>query len=156
MVFVTLNMSGDDVLTTEWACLHGTPRGKEDKRLLPELAHWIKAALRERVGQPPAGVPAGPPFFHACWRACRRIKIDRTKTYAQLATAAGRPTAVRAAGGAMRANPQPLLTPCHRVLGTAGLGGFHGTKKRGKALALKADLLSIEAALADTIRSSPR
>ena len=45
------------------------------------------------------------------------------------------------------ANPQPLLTPCHRVLGTTGLGGFHGTLKRGTALALKATLLSIEAQL---------
>ena len=54
----------------------------------------------------------------------------------------------------MRANPMPLLTPCHRVLGTTGLGGFYGTKKRGKALALKASLLSIEVALADRMRNS--
>ena len=143
----------DDLICTEWAALHtprqGPPKGRLDRRLLPDVAAWIKTALLEPVGPPPIGVPTGPPFYGACWKACRRIKTGRTRTYAQLATSAGRPTAIRAAGGAMRANPQPLLTPCHRVLGTTGLGGFHGTTKRGKAIALKQQLLSIEAALAD-------
>jgi len=144
----------DETLHTEWAILHDTPKGKQDRRLQRALATWIKAALREDAGPPPAPPPDGPPFFTACWKACRRIKMRRPKTYAQLATSAGRQTAVRAAGGAMRANPMPPLTPCHRVLGTNGLGGFHGTKKRWKALALKASLLSIEAALADRMRDS--
>jgi len=146
-------MTGE-TLHTEWAILHGTPKGKEDRRLERPLATWIKASLREDAGPPPVPVPDGPPFFTACWKACRQIKMGRPKTYAQLAASAGRPTAVRAAGGAMRANPMPLLTPCHRVLGTNGLGGFHGLKKRGKALSLKASLLSIEAALADRMRDS--
>lgn len=149
LVFLT-----DETLRTEWAILHGTPKGRQDRRLQRDLATWIKAALRENVGPPPVPVPEGPPFFTACWKACRRITLGRPKTYAQLAASAGRPTAVRAAGGAMRANPMPLLTPCHRVLATSGLGGFHGTKKRGKALALKASLLSIEASLADRMRTS--
>ena len=115
--------------------------------MLPELAAWIRAALRERVDAPPVPVPDGPPFYRACWKACRRIKPGRPRTYGQLAASAGRPAAVLAAGGAMRANPQPLLTPCHRVLSTSGLGGFHGTAQRGTALALKATLLSIEETL---------
>lgn len=146
-------MTGD-TLRTEWAALHKGPNGREDRRLLPELAAWVRAALREPSGPPPVAVPEGPPFYRACWLACRRIKLGRTRTYAQLATSAGSPRAIRAAGGAMRANPLPLLTPCHRVLGTSSLGGFHGTARRGTALALKEKLLSIEAAMADTMRGS--
>ena len=130
--------------------LHGamsTSNGVQDKHMLPELAAWIQAALQETVDAPPIPVPDGPPFYEACWTACRRIKLGRTCTYGALAASAGNASAVRAAGSSMRANPQPLLTPCHRVLSTTGLGGFHGTLKRGPALALKAKLLSIEAKL---------
>jgi O-6-methylguanine DNA methyltransferase len=146
-----LVFADDNGVTTQWAALHRNgalpTTGKHDRRLLPALAAWIRAALREPVGATPVGVPEGPPFYRACWKACRRIKPGRSRTYGQLAASAGRPTAIRAAGGAMKANPQPLLTPCHRVLGIGGLGGFHGTTKRGTALALKAKLLSIEALL---------
>jgi O-6-methylguanine DNA methyltransferase len=148
-----LIVDDDEVIRTEWAMLHTVrvdpEKGRLDRRLLPHVAAWIRGALREAVGPPPIEVPEGPPFYTACWKACRRIKPGGSRTYAQLAASAGSPNAIRAAGGAMRANPLPLLTPCHRVLGTTGLGGFHGTTKRGKALALKQQLLSIEAALAD-------
>jgi len=84
-----------------------------------------------------AGKPAGtlPPFdwrgateFQQCiWRALLRIPPGRTSSYAEVAAAAGRPRAVRAAGSACGANPIPVLVPCHRVVATGGgLGGFSG------------------------------
>ena len=47
----------------------------------------------------------------------------------------------------MRHNPQSLLTPCHRVVSSAGLGGFAGsTDRHSDWLQLKSQLLKLEQA----------
>jgi len=54
-------------------------------------------------------------------RAVLAIKPGRTATYGDLARALGaKPGAARAIGGAVGANPWPLLIPCHRILGASG------------------------------------
>ncbi len=59
--------------------------------------------------------------------ACFGIPVGETRTYGQLATAAGRPNAARAVGGAMARNRWPILIPCHRVVGSSGkLTGYSG------------------------------
>jgi len=61
-------------------------------------------------------------------RACRNIPHGQTATYGALAARVGSPAAARAVGGAMAANPIPLIIPCHRVLrADGGLGGFSTT-----------------------------
>lgn len=71
--------------------------------------------------------PVGTPFQLATWRALQAIPWGRTRSYAQLAEAIGRPTAVRAVGGANGANPLPIVVPCHRVIAADGsIGGFSG------------------------------
>lgn len=63
------------------------------------------------------------------------IPPGETRTYAQLAAAAGRPRAVRAVGSGCATNPVPLLVPCHRVLRTGGaLGGYLGGVDRKRWL----------------------
>ncbi|MBG85256.1 MAG: hypothetical protein CMJ40_12015 [Phycisphaerae bacterium] len=91
-------------------------------------------------------LPPGPPFYRACWQACRRIRPGTIRTYSELAAMAGHPRAARAAGGAMRANPVPILTPCHRVVASgSGIGGFAGsTTPGGSALELKRRLIAFE------------
>ena len=55
------------------------------------------------------------------------IPVGSTRTYAELAELAGRPTAVRAVGSGCATNPVPIVVPCHRVLRTGGeLGGYLG------------------------------
>lgn len=55
------------------------------------------------------------------------IGYGRTASYAALASAAGRPRAVRAAGTACATNPVPLVVPCHRVVRSDGsAGGYRG------------------------------
>ncbi len=67
----------------------------------------------------------GTAFQEAVWRELRQIPLGETRTYAQLAAAAGKPTAVRAAGSANGANHVSVLIPCHRVIRTGGgLGGY--------------------------------
>ncbi|MSR35010.1 MAG: MGMT family protein [Phycisphaerales bacterium] len=89
--------------------------------------------------------PKATPFFERCWRACRTIPVGETRTYRWLATAAGSPLAIRAAGQAMRRNPLPMIVPCHRVVAANGLGGFAGSNNpRGKEMKLKLWLLQRE------------
>ena len=67
----------------------------------------------------------GTPFQEAVWRALRAIPPGETRSYAEIAAAAGNPRAVRAAGGANGANPVAVLVPCHRVVRSDGsLGGY--------------------------------
>lgn len=71
--------------------------------------------------------PPGPSFRRACWEACRRIPPGETRTYSELAAAAGSPGAARAAGQSMRHNELPIVIPCHRVVSASGLGGYAGS-----------------------------
>lgn len=83
----------------------------------------------------------GTAFQEACWKALREIPAGETRTYAEIAAAAGNPKAVRAAGSANARNNVAVLIPCHRVIRTGGdLGGYaYGTK-------IKAELLRREKA----------
>lgn len=56
-----------------------------------------------------------------------RIEPGRTCSYAQVARAIGRPSAVRAVARANATNPLPIVIPCHRVIGSDGsLTGYGG------------------------------
>jgi AraC family transcriptional regulator of adaptative response/methylated-DNA-[protein]-cysteine methyltransferase len=77
----------------------------------------------------------GTAFQEAIWRELRRIPLGETRTYAQLAAAAGHPRAVRAAGSANGANAVAVLIPCHRVVRTDGsIGGYAYGPKIKRAL----------------------
>lgn len=78
-------------------------------------------------------------FRQRVLKAIAAIPFGEVRTYRDMATAAGNPAAVRAAGSACGSNPIPLIVPCHRVLRTGGgLGGYGG------GLDLKRKLLSLE------------
>ena len=67
----------------------------------------------------------GTAFQERVWQALREIPAGATRSYAELAAAAGHPSAVRAAGSANGANPVAVLIPCHRVIrGDGSLGGY--------------------------------
>jgi AraC family transcriptional regulator, regulatory protein of adaptative response / methylated-DNA-[protein]-cysteine methyltransferase len=67
----------------------------------------------------------GTAFQKAVWGELRRIPPGETRSYGQIATAAGRPGAGRAVGQANGANPVAVLVPCHRVINADGnLGGY--------------------------------
>lgn len=71
--------------------------------------------------------PAGTPFQQRVWEALRAIPYGQTRTYAQIAAAAGNPRASRAAGMANHRNPIAIVIPCHRVIGAGGaLTGYAG------------------------------
>lgn len=82
-------------------------------------------------------------FRREVLRATAAIPYGATSSYRDVATAAGSPKAVRAAGTALATNPLPILVPCHRVLRTdGGLGQYLGGPDA------KAQLLALEGAIA--------
>jgi len=83
----------------------------------------------------------GTPFQRRVWEELRRIPPGHTVTYGELARRLG--TSPRAVGGACRANPCPILVPCHRVVASDGLGGVAGDMS-GRKLDVKRWLLRHE------------
>jgi methylated-DNA-[protein]-cysteine S-methyltransferase len=66
-------------------------------------------------------------FRREVLRATAQIPYGRTASYRDVATSAGSPNAVRAAGTALATNPLPIVVPCHRVLRSGGgLGEYRG------------------------------
>lgn len=67
----------------------------------------------------------GTAFQERVWAELRKIPAGETRSYAELAAAAGNSRAVRAVGSANGANHVPVLIPCHRVIRSDGsLGGY--------------------------------
>lgn len=82
----------------------------------------------------------GTPFQRDVWQALQQIPYGRTVPYSEIAALVGRPTAIRAVGTAIGANPVLIAVPCHRVIGKNGaISGYRG------GLALKRFLLELEA-----------
>ncbi|MBK5968843.1 hypothetical protein CCR91_08690 [Thiorhodovibrio winogradskyi] len=84
---------------------------------------------------------AGTAFQQRVWRALQGIPPGSVRRYGELATELG--SSARAVGNACRANPCPIIVPCHRVVASRGLGGFAG-KTLGASMNVKAWLLRYE------------
>jgi len=83
----------------------------------------------------------GTDFQKHCWEELLRIPYGETRSYAEIASAVGRPNAYRAVGQANHYNPIAIVVPCHRVLAAGTmLGGYGG------GLPTKAFLLRLEGA----------
>ena len=120
----------------------------EDLRRRWPSARWVRddnlaARFAQEVfsgGRAPPLMLIGPPFHVQVWKALLRIAPGATATYGQVAAWAGRPSAHRATGAAIGANPISYLIPCHRAIGKDGrLTGYHW------GLARKAAMLGLEA-----------
>ena len=66
-----------------------------------------------------------------------RVPFGETRSYAWLARECGIPKGLRATGQLLKANPLPILFPCHRIIRKDGsLGGFsQGTVWKRKLIA---------------------
>ena len=80
----------------------------------------------------------GTDFQIKVWRALKKIKKGKVKTYKEVSMAINRPKAARAVANACAKNPYAPEVPCHRVIRSDGtLGGFSspgGTKTKKKML----------------------
>jgi methylated-DNA-[protein]-cysteine S-methyltransferase len=150
----TIRLHDDGAMSTTWRWDAEAPDlscAERDESLAPDLARRLEAYFEGQVVDfSDVATPAGPPFFVECWEACRKIPRGETRTYGELAAAAGAgPGAARAAGQAMRSNPLPVVIPCHRVLAAGGrLGGFAGADDpAAPSVAVKRWLLRMEHAM---------
>ncbi len=87
----------------------------------------------------PVDLALATPFQRQVLTALTEVGYGARTTYGALALAVGRPSASRAVGAALGANPLCVLLPCHRVLSATGaLTGYAG------GLHAKARLLDLE------------
>ena len=84
---------------------------------------------------------AGSAFQLAVWEQLVDLEFGEVVSYGEVGMATGRATAGRAVGGAVGANPIPIIVPCHRVLASDGrITGYSG----GEGIPTKAWLLEHE------------
>ncbi len=94
----------------------------------------IFGTRRERDGPLSLHV-RGTNFQVAVWRALLAIPPGAVSSYATLARTIGQPTAARAIGNAVGANPVAFVIPCHRVIrGSGALGGYRWGLPRKRAM----------------------
>ena len=129
--------------------------GENDARLVLELARdypqaeivrnrngfagYVRALLRHLRGQQPhLDLPLdvrATAFQRRVWEELRRIPYGEARTYAQVARAIGKPSAVRAVARACATNHVSVVIPCHRVVGSDGkLTGYRWGVERKQAL----------------------
>ena len=82
-------------------------------------------------------------FARRVYAATREIGPGETATYGEIARSLGDPSAARAVGATLGANPTPIIVPCHRVL--AADGSLHGFSAPG-GIRTKRQMLEIEGA----------
>jgi len=110
----------------------------EVEKLKNQLIEYLKADRREfQIDYQLAGTD----FQQAILDETAKIPYGQTVSYKELAKRAGSPRAWQATGQALKKNRLPIIIPCHRVIGSSGLGGYNG------GLKLKKTLLKLEGSI---------
>lgn len=104
-----------------------------------DVRAWIASVIGYLEGVLPGPhVPLdvrGTALQEKVWSELRRIPYGETRTYTELAQAAGSPRAVRAVASACARNPVALVIPCHRVIGRDGdVRGYRWGRERKERL----------------------
>jgi len=104
------------LLTRDW------PRAKliKDHAATAPIAERIFSPLAFQTGAPLALLVKGSNFQLRVWRALLALPFGAVATYGNIAERIGKPSAARAVGNAIGANPVAWLIPCHRVIRESG------------------------------------
>ena len=111
----------------------------KDTTISPSLNLWLQRVLDSLNGKVrqidlPMDVQATA-FQKRVWEELRRIPFGSTRSYQEIATAIGKPNAVRAVARACASNRLALVIPCHRVIREdKNLGGYRWGLERKKKL----------------------
>lgn len=131
---------GDDDEALLEALRREFPRATLERAVDGEATHRWYTALDEHLAgrRPHPDLPLDvrtTAFKHQVYRALQTIPRGSTRTYAEVARAIGRPTAVRAVARACATNTVAILIPCHRVLrGDGALAGYRWGVERKRRL----------------------
>ncbi|EAF3361218.1 methylated-DNA--[protein]-cysteine S-methyltransferase [Listeria monocytogenes] len=133
------NISYDE--PKNWELLEGTIIEKELFQALTIQLDDYFEGKREHFDLPV--LLKGNDFQQKVWQALSEIPYGVVVSYKDIAISAGSPKAVQAVGQANRANPIPIIIPCHRCVKSNGeLGGYNGADvdKKQYLLALEKGL----------------
>lgn len=108
---------------------------RDDELLAPQSRTVLAATLGvANLSQLPLDI-AATAFQARVWNALQVIPLGETRSYADVATMIGEPTAIRAVARACASNPVALVIPCHRVVRSDGsLAGYRWGLETKKAL----------------------
>ncbi|QTX05146.1 methylated-DNA--[protein]-cysteine S-methyltransferase [Agromyces archimandritae] len=142
-----IELTADDTALTSLAIER---EGRLPHDGFPELPNAVLEAAAAQLREYFAGerhefdIPVrleGTPFQRAVWAEIQRLGWGEATSYGSIAAAVGRPSAARAIGGAVGANPIPIIVGCHRVLASDGrVTGYSG----GEGVPTKLRLLGLE------------
>jgi len=137
--YLGLHIEGEHITAITYLWTQPVPRLNSDPapqiKLLQRYFRGDCARIESAVR------PSGTPFQRRVWQVLMSIPCGKVVTYGELAQRLG--SSPRAVAGACRANPIPILIPCHRVVAASGPGGYLG-KTAGRELAIKQWLLQHE------------
>lgn len=123
-----------------------TPRLRAAKRQITEYMAGTRKTFDLTMD-----LSQGTAFQRRVWKKLRGVPYGQIRSYRELASSVGGSRYARAVGGAVGANPLPIVIPCHRIVAQDGsLGGF------SCGLAAKRRLLSIEGSLSQIRRVDRR
>lgn len=128
--------SGDEKACLEdMTCRWPNAEYIEDRQATTPYADRIFQPGRWTSDQPLRVVLIGTDFQVSVWQSLLKIPFGKAVTYSDIARDIGRPTAMRAVGAAVGANPISFVVPCHRALGKNGaLTGYHWGLTRKRAM----------------------
>lgn len=103
------------------------------------LREWLEKILAHLRGhEPHLDLPTdvqATAFQRRVWEELRRIPYGSTRTYSEIASKIGQPSAVRAVARACATNPVSVVVPCHRVVREDGnLAGYRWGVERKRML----------------------
>jgi methylated-DNA-[protein]-cysteine S-methyltransferase len=124
MAITSLSIESDGQLP--WASIDEKPTRVLDLAA-KQLGEYF--AGKRRAFDVPVAL-SGTDFQKAVWSQLSRLGFGEAISYGEIGAATGRAAAGRAVGGAIGANPIPIIVPCHRVLGSnhkvTGYSGGNG------------------------------
>ena len=107
-------------------------------KALKELAGYFAGKLKKFTVKT---FSTGTGFQESVWKEIEAIPFGDFVSYGEIAEQIGKPAGSRAVGGAVGANPIPIIVGCHRVMGSTGkVTGYSG----GKGIKTKLWLLEHE------------
>ena len=122
----------------------GWGRDQDPVPLLIRAKAWLHAYFDGEIGPMTLPLaPSGTAYRQRVWAVSCGIAPGATRSYQAVAQLAG--GSPRSVGGAMAANPIPILIPCHRIVGAGqrgagAIGGYSG----GDGIETKRFLLDLE------------
>ena len=116
------------------------PADADAASICDRIRRFLEDPLNRNCQKIPCSV-SGTPFQIKVWNELSTIPAGKVVTYGAIAKKLG--TSARAVGNACRSNPIPVVVPCHRVVSSAGKGGYAG-HTGGDMVRFKAWLLEHE------------